>query len=288
MRAASRFRDRLCAGDRVERRVRLRRARVRAGSPGDEVTAPARAGRRAASTTSPATAAACRATAARNTAGVAALALLTTLGERRGVALHDSQRAAAVERSRRQRGERGGGGRGRRRAVRRAVADRDADHLRARRRAARRRVGARRQHRAVPLRRLRARPPRRIRPTSSGCRCPPGLTAVVVHPDLEIETAKARALLGDTVPLADADPAVGESRRVRRRAASRRLRADGAIARGSRSPSRAARRSCRGWRVIKRAAAGGRRARLQPVGIGAVALRAVPRRRRRPSASPRP
>lgn len=33
---------------------------------------------------------------------------------------------------------------------------------------------------------------------------PPGLTAVVVHPDLEIETAKARALLGDTVPLGDA------------------------------------------------------------------------------------
>ena len=33
---------------------------------------------------------------------------------------------------------------------------------------------------------------------------PPGLTAVVVHPDLEIETAKARELLGTTVPLADA------------------------------------------------------------------------------------
>jgi homoserine kinase len=33
---------------------------------------------------------------------------------------------------------------------------------------------------------------------------PPGLTAVVVHPDLEIETARARAMLGDTVPLADA------------------------------------------------------------------------------------
>ncbi|MGE0449645.1 MAG: homoserine kinase [Vicinamibacterales bacterium] len=33
---------------------------------------------------------------------------------------------------------------------------------------------------------------------------PAGLTAVVVHPDLEIETAKARALLGDTVPLQDA------------------------------------------------------------------------------------
>jgi homoserine kinase len=33
---------------------------------------------------------------------------------------------------------------------------------------------------------------------------PAGLTAVVVHPDLEIETAKARTLLGTTVPLADA------------------------------------------------------------------------------------
>ena len=33
---------------------------------------------------------------------------------------------------------------------------------------------------------------------------PAGLTAVVIHPDLEIETAKARALLGETVPLADA------------------------------------------------------------------------------------
>jgi homoserine kinase len=33
---------------------------------------------------------------------------------------------------------------------------------------------------------------------------PAGLTAVVVHPDLEIETARARALLGDTVPLGDA------------------------------------------------------------------------------------
>jgi len=33
---------------------------------------------------------------------------------------------------------------------------------------------------------------------------PAGLTAVVVHPDLEIETAMARALLGDTVRLHDA------------------------------------------------------------------------------------
>src|SRR6266851_4196977 len=33
---------------------------------------------------------------------------------------------------------------------------------------------------------------------------PPGLMAVVVHPDLEIDTARARALLGATVPLGDA------------------------------------------------------------------------------------
>jgi homoserine kinase len=33
---------------------------------------------------------------------------------------------------------------------------------------------------------------------------PSGLMAVVVHPDLEIETAQARALLGTTVPLGDA------------------------------------------------------------------------------------
>ena len=44
--------------------------------------------------------------AARNTAGVAALALLTKLGERRGVGLTHPQGAAAVERPRRQRGQR--------------------------------------------------------------------------------------------------------------------------------------------------------------------------------------
>src|SRR5205807_6056414 len=33
---------------------------------------------------------------------------------------------------------------------------------------------------------------------------PKGLTCVVIHPDLEIETAKARALLGTTVALGDA------------------------------------------------------------------------------------
>jgi homoserine kinase len=33
---------------------------------------------------------------------------------------------------------------------------------------------------------------------------PKGLTCVVIHPDLEVETAKARALLGTTVPLGEA------------------------------------------------------------------------------------
>jgi homoserine kinase len=33
---------------------------------------------------------------------------------------------------------------------------------------------------------------------------PKGLTCVVIHPDLEIETAKARAMLGTTVPIGDA------------------------------------------------------------------------------------
>ena len=45
----------------------------------------------------------------------------------------------------------------------------------------------------------RARPPDVVR-----LPVPAAVTAVVVHPDLEIETAQARALLGTTVPLADA------------------------------------------------------------------------------------
>ena len=46
--------------------------------------------------------------ATKNTAGVAAQALLTAVGERRGVALTHSQGTAAVERSRRQRRQRRG------------------------------------------------------------------------------------------------------------------------------------------------------------------------------------
>ncbi len=109
---------------------------------------------------------------------------------------------------------------------------------------------------------------------------PAGLTAVVVHPDLEIETAMARRLLGDTVLLEGRHPAVGEPRRVRRQSASRRLRSDGAIARGPdrRAAPRAARARARGDQAGRRRR---RRARLQPVRFGAVAVRAVPQRRGR-------
>jgi homoserine kinase len=141
--------------------------------------------------------------ASRNTAGVAALALLTTLGERRGVGLTiikglplssglggsaasavaavvaidaligahaavETLIACALE------GERLGAGS--------AHADNIAPSICG---------GFVLVRRAVP-------------PDVLRLPVPAGLTAVVVHPDLEIETAKARALLGTTVPLADA------------------------------------------------------------------------------------
>ncbi len=109
---------------------------------------------------------------------------------------------------------------------------------------------------------------------------PAGLTAVVVHPDLEIETARARALLGDTVPLADAIQQWANLGAF----VDGLHRADFAlIARvARRHDRRAAPRPAR-------AGAGGdqagrrrrRRARLQPVGIRPVAVRAVPRRESR-------
>src|SRR5262245_30312815 len=141
--------------------------------------------------------------ASKNTAGVAALALLTKLGERRGVALSirkglplssglggsaasaaaavvavdavvganaplETLIACALE------GERLGAGS--------AHADNIAPSL----------CGG-----FVLVRR--PNPPDVIR-----LPIPRDLVAVVVHPDLEIETAKARALLGSTVPIADA------------------------------------------------------------------------------------
>jgi homoserine kinase len=141
--------------------------------------------------------------AAKNTAGVAARALLTTVGQRRGVALSIRKGLPLAS----------GLGGSAASAVAAVVA---VDAL----------VGAR-----APLETLlacalegehlgagsahadniapslyggfvlvrRADPPDVVR-----LPVPAGLTAVVVHPDLEIETSKARALLGTTVPLGDA------------------------------------------------------------------------------------
>ena len=106
---------------------------------------------------------------------------------------------------------------------------------------------------------------------------PAGLTAVVVHPDLEIETAKARALLGDTVPLADAiqqwanlGAFVDALHRADFELMARSL--EDTIAEPRRAPL------VPGLGADQAGGGRRRRARLQPVGIGAVALRAVPRR----------
>lgn len=141
--------------------------------------------------------------AARNTAGVAALALLTKLGERRGVALTIRKGLPLSS---------GLGGS----AASAAAAVVAVDALVGANSSAEtliacalegERLGAGSAHADniapsicggfVLVRR--ASPPDVLR-----LPVPKGLTAVVVHPDLEIETARARALLGDTVPLADA------------------------------------------------------------------------------------
>jgi len=141
--------------------------------------------------------------AAKNTAGIAALALLTTLGERRGVALTISKglplssglggsaasAAAAVV------------------AVDAVLGSRVSIETLITCALEGERLGAGSAHAD------------NIAPALYGglvlvrCPSPPdvvrlpvpaGLTAVVVHPHLEIETARARALIGDTVRLADA------------------------------------------------------------------------------------
>ena len=111
---------------------------------------------------------------------------------------------------------------------------------------------------------------------------PAGLTAVVVHPDLEIETARARALLGTTVPLADAVQqwanlgALVHGLHVSDFDLISRSLED-SIAEPRRAPL------VPGLAAIKRAAAGRRRAGQQPVRVRAVDLRALPRPRdRRP------
>ena len=233
---------RVCAGDRVERRVRVRRARLRAARArrrGDGAASPRPA---CASTTSSAIGGRLPRDAARNTAGVAAQALLTILGEKRGVALTirkglplssglggsaasavaavvavdglfdahtplETLMACAFE------GERVGAGS--------AHGDNIAPAV----------------YGGFVLVRV-PNPPDVVR-----LPVPAGLTAVVVHPDLEIETARARALLGDDGAAGRRDPAMGESRRVRRRAAPIGLRSDVALARGHdrRAAARAAR-----------------------------------------------
>jgi len=141
--------------------------------------------------------------AARNTAGIAALALLTKLGERRGVGLiirkglplssglggSAASAAAAVV------------------AVDALVGGRSAAETLIACALEGERLGAGSAHADniapaicggfVLVRR--PNPPDVLK-----LPVPAGLMTVVVHPDLEIETARARTLLGDMVPLADA------------------------------------------------------------------------------------
>jgi homoserine kinase len=141
--------------------------------------------------------------AAKNTAGVAALALLTRLGERRGVALTISKGLPLSS---------GLGGS----AASAAAAVVAVDAILGSRVSIETLIAC-----ALEGERLGAGSAHadNIAPALCGglvlVRCPnppdvvrlpvpAGLTAVVVHPDLEIETARARALVGDTVRLADA------------------------------------------------------------------------------------
>jgi homoserine kinase len=141
--------------------------------------------------------------AARNTAGVAARALLTSLGESRGVTLSVRKGLPLAS---------GLGGSAASAAAAVIAVDALLEARTPRDTLIRcalegERVGADSAH------------PDNVAPSICGglvlVRCPDpldivqlpvpaGLTAVVVHPDLEIETARARTMLGDSVPLADA------------------------------------------------------------------------------------
>ena len=161
-----------------------------------------------------------------------------------------------------------------------------ADRVRARRRAAGRRRGASRQHRAR-------------RSAAASCSCvmphppdivrlpvPDGLTAVVVHPrarDRDRDGARAARRHGAA---GRRDPAMGEPRRARRRAAPSGFRA--ASARSLEDTIAEPRRALAGPGPRRDQARGGRgwRARLRPVRIRPVAVRALPRSRRSPSGSP--
>ncbi len=131
---------------------------------------------------------------------------------------------------------------------------------------------ASRQRRAVALRRIRPRAHRR-----SARRCPAAgargaRRARSLHPHLEVETGAARAILGDAIPLRDgvrqwANMGALVAGLFRNDLALDRARARGSRRRAPPGASRA--RLCR--REARRAR--GRRARLQPVGVGAVDVR---------------
>ena len=205
-------------------------------------------------------------------------ALLTRLGTTARDLADDSQGAAAGERHRQQRRQRGRRGGRRQRAARPAGAARDAARVRDGRRAGRLRRGAPRQRRAVALRRVRPGAQRAIRPTSSACRCPPGWRAPCCTRTSRSRPARRGRCSATRCRSRDAVRQWAQRRRAGRRrsytAISRCCRARSWIT----SPSRSARRWCRASPPIKARPRRRRRARLQPVGLGPVDVRAVPRR----------
>lgn len=141
--------------------------------------------------------------ASRNTAGVAALALLAALGERRGVSLHIAKGLPLAS---------GLGGS----AASAAAAVVAVDALFDARAPLDTLIACALEGEGLGVRTAH---PDNIAPALCGgfvlvrhpnppdiirLPVPPELTAVVVHPEIEIETAKARALIGATVPLSDA------------------------------------------------------------------------------------
>ncbi len=268
----------VCASDRLERRLRLRRPRLRARRAGRRSDRHACRRRACASTTSRATAGVCRARrratrpawrrwrCSRSSASARGVALTIRKGLPLSSGLGGSAASAAAAVVAVECAARRATRRARRSSRARSKASASAPDRRTPT-TSRRRSAAASCWSAAP-----------IRPISSRCRCPPGLTAVVVHPDLEIETAKARALLGDTVPLHDAVKQWANLGAFVHAPAHRRLRAASPLARGHdrRTAPRAARAGPGGDQARRRRS---RRARLQPVGLGPVAVRAVPRRR---------
>ena len=267
----------------LQRRRRLRRPRVRprragrrgAGGAGRR---PGRGHRRAAWRRRPPA----RASPGRNTASAAANALLAALGTRQGVSLVRAQGAAAGQRRRQQRRQRGGR-RGRRERAARPARPGSTCCCAARWPASRpaaapctpttspRRSTAASCWRAAP-----------IRPTSCACRCPPGWRA----------RCSIRPSRSTPAPPA---PCWATPCRWRRRCGSGPTSGrwssalySGDLALLSRSlvdhvaePKRAG--LVPGFHAIKAAALAAGRARLQPVGLGPVDLRAgrVARRRHR-------